>query len=93
MAARTRSIGLLSAADDPKLLSFPLWPKQRDLLARVGKGPRGHVWALGRRSGKTTMAALVGLWDCLLRPELDGMVRPGETPYVLVPAPPTTWVP
>jgi cell division protein FtsB len=22
-----------------------------------------------------------------------GLVRPGETPYVLVPAPPTTWVP
>jgi len=22
-----------------------------------------------------------------------GMVRPGETPYVLVPTPPTTWVP
>jgi hypothetical protein len=29
------------------------------------------------------MAALVGLWDCLLRPELDGMVRPGERRYAV----------
>ena len=29
------------------------------------------------------MAALVGLWDCLLRPELDGLVRPGERRYAV----------
>jgi len=29
------------------------------------------------------MAALAGLWDCLLRPELDGMVRPGERRYAV----------
>ncbi len=42
-----------------------------------------HVLALGRRSGKTAMSALVALWDCLLRPELDQMVRPGETRYAV----------
>jgi hypothetical protein len=36
------------------------------------------VWALGRRSGKTTLAALVGLCERLLRPELARHVRPGE---------------
>ncbi len=78
MLSRGRSVGLLAACDDPQLLGFPLWPRQRSLLAAVEAGPRLHVWALGRRSGKTTLAALVGLWDCLLRPELDGLVRPGE---------------
>jgi hypothetical protein len=44
----------------------------------IERGPRLHVWAFGRRSGKTTLAALVALWDCLLRPELGERVRPGE---------------
>lgn len=73
--------GLLEAAHSKRLLAFPLWPHQRSLLEAVESGPRIHVWALGRRSGKTTLAALVCLWDALLRPELDVMVRPGETRY------------
>jgi len=75
--------GLLEAADDERLLGFPLWPKQRELLAAVEAGPRLHCWALGRRSGKTTLSALVALWDCLLRPELAGLVRPGERRYAV----------
>jgi hypothetical protein len=71
-------VSLLAACHDRALLDFPLWPRQRDLLAAVERGPRLHVWALGRRSGKTTLAAVVGLWDCLLRPDLDALVRPGE---------------
>jgi phage terminase large subunit-like protein len=39
--------------------------------------------ALGRRSGKTTMTALAALWDCLLRPDLDALVRPGERRYAV----------
>jgi hypothetical protein len=74
----TRGVGLLAACDDPELLAFPLLPKQRELLAALESGPRLHCWALGRRSGKTTLAALVALHDCLLRPELDAFVRPGE---------------
>jgi hypothetical protein len=70
-------VGLLEACDDPGLFDFPLWPRQRDLLASVEKGPRIHAWALGRRSGKTTLAALVALWDTCLR-DLDALVRPGE---------------
>jgi hypothetical protein len=73
--------GLLDAADDDRLFGFDLWPRQRDLVAAVERGPRLHVWALGRRSGKTTIAALVMLWDALLRQELNDRVRPGERRY------------
>lgn len=78
-----RSVGLLAACDDPRLFGFPLWPRQRQLLAPVERGPRLHVWALGRRSSKTTSAALVGLWCCLLRPELLELLRPGERGYAV----------
>ena len=84
MATATRtSAGLVAACDDARLFGFPLWPRQRDLLAAAEAGPRLHVWALGRRSGKTTLAALVGLWDCLLRPDPAERVRPGERRYAV----------
>jgi len=73
-----RGVGLVAACDDPKLLGLNPWPRQRELLASIEGGPRLHVLALGRRSGKTTMSAAVGVWDCLLRPQLDALVRPGE---------------
>jgi hypothetical protein len=76
-------VALVQACDDPDLLGFPLWPRQRDLLAEVEAGPRLQVWALGRRSGKTTMAALVALHACLFRPDLDALVRPGERRYAV----------
>ncbi len=76
-------VGLVQACDDPDLLGFPLWPKQRELLADVEAGPRLQLWALGRRSGKTTMAALVALHACLFRPDLDALVRPGERRYAV----------
>ena len=75
--------GLLEACAAKRLLDFELWPRQRDLLAAVEAGPRLGVWAVGRRSGKTTLAAIVALWDALLRPELDEMVRPGETRFAV----------
>ena len=75
--------GLIAACDDRRLLNFELWPVQRELLEAVQAGLRIHVWAVGRRSGKSTLAAIVCLWDCLLRPDLDRMVRPGETRYAV----------
>jgi hypothetical protein len=78
MLRRRKGVGLIAACEAPDLFGFPLWPRQRDLLRAVEQGPRLHVWALGRRSGKTTLAALVALWDCLLRPDLQARVRPGE---------------
>lgn len=46
-------------------------------------GPRLHVWALGRRSGKTTLGALMCLWSCLLRPDLRDVLRAGEAGYAV----------
>jgi hypothetical protein len=76
--------GLLAACEDEQLLGVlgvPLTPDQRLRLAAVEAGPRTHVWAVGRRGLKTTTAALVGLWCCLLRPELLTYLRPGERGY------------
>jgi hypothetical protein len=74
-------VGLLQACDDPALFGagFAPWPRQRELLAAIEAGPQVHVLALGRRSGKSTMAAAVLLHNLLLMPELDALVRPGET--------------
>lgn len=78
-----RSVSLVAACDDPQLLGFPLLPDQRRRLELVEAGPRQHVWAVGRRGLKTTSAALVGLWSCLLRPELLERLRPGERGYAV----------
>jgi hypothetical protein len=80
-----RQVGLVKAAEDPKLLGagMTLWPKQREVLAAIEEGPRIHVLACGRRSGKSTMSGLVGAHSCLLRPDLDALVRPGERRYAV----------
>jgi hypothetical protein len=83
MSASLPAIGLTVACDDRQLLDFPLAPDQRRRLERVEAGPRTHVWAVGRRGLKTTSAALVGLWSCLLRPELRERLRPGERGYAV----------
>src|SRR4051812_31228182 len=72
-----------SPSEACRLLGFEPWPKQAELLQAIGEGPRMHAWALGRRSGKSTLAAIVCLWDALLRPELDAKVRPGERRYAI----------
>lgn len=79
----TSAPGLVEACDDVDLFGIPLWPKQRELLAEIGAGPRVQVLALGRRASKTTMMALVGLWCCLLRPQLRLPLRPGECGYAI----------
>jgi hypothetical protein len=75
--------GLVEACDDPHLFGVELTPRQRELLVSVETGPPLHVWALGRRSGKTLLAALIGLWTCLLRPELAERVRQHEYRYAV----------
>lgn len=73
-------IGLSAACRDPKLIgaAFTPWPRQLELLEAIEAGPRVHVIAAGRRGGKSTIAAAVCVWDALLRPQLDGLVRQGE---------------
>ena len=80
--ATARAAGLVQACDDKRLLSFPLWPTQRRLLKAVEQH-RTNVWCLGRRSSKTTTAALVGVHACTLRPELRAYLRPGERGYAV----------
>ena len=86
MTAPARRIGLVEACDDAALLNFPLWPRQRELLASVdaGDAARLHLWALGRRAGKTSMCSLVAVHNCTLRPDLDWLVRPGEVRNAVV---------
>jgi hypothetical protein len=86
VSAPARRVGLVEACDDSALLNFPLWPRQRELLASVDAedAPRLHLWALGRRAGKTSMCALVAVANCCLRPDLDQLVRPGEVRNAVV---------
>lgn len=79
-----RQPSLLEAVDDRDLFGFDLWPVQRDMLAAVESVEWDtHIWAVGRRSGKSTIAALVCLHSALFRPDLDAMVRPGEVRYAV----------
>jgi phage terminase large subunit-like protein len=76
-------VSLIDACEDPDLFDFPLWPRQRELLQAIDDGPRVHIWALGRRSGKTTLCAVICLYNCLFRPDLDAMVRKGERRFTV----------
>jgi hypothetical protein len=78
-------IGLLEAVDDRNLLGAGVepWPMQRELLGSLEAGGSLHVWALGRRSGKTLTGAIAGVHNALLRPDLDGLVRRRERRYVV----------
>jgi hypothetical protein len=78
------NVGLIQACDDRELLAVDLWPKQREILAAIERpDKRLSLLCLGRRSGKTTMAAIVLLWACLLRDDLAGAMRLGETRYAV----------
>jgi hypothetical protein len=76
-------VGLLEACDDSDLLAVTLWPKQREIIALIDSGRyREVVLALGRRSGKNFIGALVAVHDAAFR-DLSGYLRAGETRYVL----------
>lgn len=68
-------VSILEACDDPDLLNFPLWDGQRSLLHAYDQSRAMRewlaIWNIGRRSGKSTLAALVANHACLLRPDLD----------------------
>lgn len=73
--------GLIEAVEHPQLFGVTPTPRQRDLLSEIAEGGLVHVWALGRRSGKSLLGALVALWFCLLRPDLAEFARRGERRY------------
>jgi hypothetical protein len=48
---------------------------------------RTAVIAVGRQSGKSSIAAVAAVWDATCRPELDLMMTSGRTRYALVACP------
>jgi Terminase large subunit, T4likevirus-type, N-terminal len=85
MADQVITAGLLEAIDDPELIGAGLtpFPRQREILQAIETGPRIHVLACGRRSGKTLLGALAAVWDVCLRGHLDRHLRRGERRYAV----------
>lgn len=77
-----KSVGLLDAVSDERLLAFRPHPAQALLLLRIEECQL-VVAAAGRRFGKTRAAAAGALWNLLLQPELDALVSPGESRYAV----------
>ena len=79
------TIGLLQAIDDPDLLGagFVPFPRQRDLLEQLDRGPRTQVWCIGRRGGKSLCGAAAAVWHATMRPDLDALVRLREVRYAV----------
>lgn len=72
-------------AADVNLLNTPLWTKQAQILEEFWVGNYAlAVWALGRRSGKTLMSAIVATYAaCMLADEYKKCLRPGERFYIV----------
>jgi hypothetical protein len=78
-------IDILQFASDPGLLNLQLFPKQQQILSEFWAGNfQLAVWALGRRSGKTLMSAVVGCYAaCILADQYKQCLRPGERFYIV----------
>jgi hypothetical protein len=82
-------ISLAAAASDVRLLGGAVawWPRQIQLLGSLDGPERLHVWAIGRQSGKSSLAACAAVHNAAMRADLDEMLPRGRTRYVLVAAP------
>jgi hypothetical protein len=67
------------------VLKLELWPEQKRILDGYFGGNKTHaVWALGRRCGKTLMAAIAALYACfVLEDQYRRRVRKTEKWYIL----------
>jgi hypothetical protein len=81
----TRTVTISQFAADANLLNTPLWSKQQEILEEFWAGNYAiAVWALGRRSGKTLMAAVVAAFAAtMLADEYKRHLRPGERFYIV----------
>ncbi|MBW4441863.1 MAG: terminase [Plectolyngbya sp. WJT66-NPBG17] len=72
-------------ASDINLLNTPLWEKQSEILEEFWRGNYAiAVWALGRRSGKTLMAAITACYAAtMLADEYKQFLRAGEKFYIV----------
>jgi len=83
----TAQVSITEFAADKGLLGVPLWPKQAAILEEFWGQPGNYslaVWALGRRSGKTLMAAVTAVYaGTMLADEYKRCLRPGERFYIV----------
>ncbi|WP_009630207.1 phage terminase-like protein, large subunit [Synechocystis sp. PCC 7509] len=79
------AISITQFASDSNLLNTPLWDKQSEILEEFWAGNYAiAVWALGRRSGKTLMSAIVATYCAtMLADEYKRHLRPGEKFYII----------
>lgn len=76
-------VPLLPACRDPRLLgAVPFYPRQLDLLDAIARH-RTTIVSAGRRSGKSRIAAAVGVHSLLLCDELDRFIPSHEPRYVV----------
>lgn len=70
---------------DKNLLNLQLWEKQSEILEDFWTGNFSlAVWALGRRSGKTLMAAVTAVYaGCMLAEVYKSFLRTGERFYIV----------
>ncbi len=82
---------LLDAVRDPNLLGGALpepWPSQLELCAMLDAPDLSTLLlACGRGSSKTTLCALAAIYEAALRVDLDGILAPSRTRYVIVGGP------
>lgn len=81
----TLPISISQFAADAMLLNTPLWSKQCEILEEFwSENYSIAVWALGRRSGKTLMAAVTATYAaCMLANEYKRCLRPNERFYIV----------
>jgi hypothetical protein len=66
-------------------LGLELWPRQRSIVDNLFEDRINHaVWCLGRRSGKTLLAAVSAVYMCfVLDEQFKRRVRKGEKWYII----------
>lgn len=66
-------------------LGVTLWPRQEQILNGLFEDKTSHaIWAMGRRSGKTFMAAVAATYMCFVQADyFTRKVRKGEKWYII----------
>lgn len=67
------------------VLGVELWPKQVEILDQLFEENVSHaIWAMGRRSSKTFMAAICAVYQCfVMEDSFKRKVRKGEKWYIV----------
>lgn len=76
---------IVDFCEDPLALNLKLWPKQKEILEQLWSGNyQTWVLALGRRSGKTLMSAVVAIYAAVVKaPQYKAFLRPGEPFHII----------